>query len=119
MLMKRSGAIVNISSIIGLRGYAGLSAYSATKAALDGVTRALARELGPGNIRVNSVAPGYLQTDMVATITDPQREQILRRTPLGRLGTVEDVVGVVRFLLSEEARYVTGAVWVVDGGVSC
>jgi len=113
------GRIVNISSIIGQRGFTGLSAYSATKAGLDGFTRSLAREVGRLRITVNSVAPGYLDTDMSETLTAGQREQIVRRTPLGRLGKAEDVVPVVRFLLSDEAAFVTGQTLVVDGGAIC
>ena len=119
MLRQGQGSIINISSIVGLRGYAGLSVYSATKAGLDGMTRALARELGPRGIRVNSIAPGYLETDLSATLSAPQRDQIVRRTPLGRLGTPADVTGLVRFLLSPEAAFLTGQILVVDGGLTC
>lgn len=119
MLIKKRGSIVNISSIIGIRGYSGLAVYSATKAGLDGFTRAMARELGDRNIRVNSIAPGYLETEMSSSLGGPQREQIIRRTPLGRLGTVEDVAGVVRFLLSKEAQFITGQTLAVDGGITC
>jgi len=113
------GRIVNVSSIIGQRGFNGLSAYSATKAGLDGFTRALAREVGRLGITVNSVAPGYLDTEMSGTLSTGQREQIVRRTPLGRLGKAEDVVPVIRFLLSDEAAFVTGQTLVVDGGAIC
>lgn len=119
MLGQRSGSIVNISSIVGLRGYAGLSVYSATKGALDAFTRSLARELGPRGIRVNSVAPGYLETDLSATLDAEQKAQIVRRTPLGRLGNAEDVAGAVSFLLSRAARHITGITLVVDGGITC
>lgn len=110
--------VVNISSIIGSRGYAGLAAYSASKAGLDGLTRALAREFGRRNITVNSVAPGYLETDMSSTLEQRQRQQIVNRTPMGRLGTVDDVIPLVRFLLSEGANFITGQTIMVDGGVS-
>ena len=112
------GSIVNISSVVGLRGYRGMAVYGATKGGLDAMTRALARELGAWKIRVNSVAPGYLRTEMSATLKDSQLEKILRRTPLQRLGTPADVVGPVRFLLSDESAFVTGQVLVVDGGIT-
>lgn len=119
MLLRSKGSIINISSIIGLRGYAGLAAYSASKAGLIGMTRSLARELGPKNINVNAIAPGYLDTEMSSTLSDSQRQQIIRRTPLGRLGTAADVAGVAEFLLSDAARFITGEVITVDGGITC
>jgi 3-oxoacyl-[acyl-carrier protein] reductase len=119
MLSLGWGRIINISSIIGLSGYRGLSVYGATKAGLDGFTRALARELGPRNITVNSIAPGYLTTEMTDVLDEKQHQQISRRTPLGRLGTPEDVTGLVSFLSSEQANFITGQVLVVDGGISC
>ncbi len=113
------GRLINISSIIGSRGYNGMAAYSASKAGMDGVTRALARELGRRGITVNSVAPGYVETEMSATLSAPQLAQIVNRTPLGRLAEADDVLGVVRFLLSDAAAMVTGQTILVDGGVSC
>ena len=113
------GRIINVSSIVGVRGYTGLATYSATKAGLDGLTRALAREVGRRAITVNSVAPGYLTTDMSATLAPGQRDRIIRRTPLGRLGEAADVVPLVRFLLGPEAGFVTGQTLVVDGGLTC
>ena len=104
MLARRSGAIVNISSIVGLSGYRGLAVYSATKAALDGLTRALARELGSRGITVNSVAPGYLRTEMSHGLDEGQMEQITRRTPAGRLGDPEDIARVVQFLTAPGRR---------------
>ncbi|MGN6252654.1 MAG: SDR family NAD(P)-dependent oxidoreductase [Marmoricola sp.] len=119
MLARRSGSIVNVSSIVGLSGYRGLSVYAATKAALDGFTRALARELGSRGITVNSVAPGYLRTEMSHGLDEAQLRQITRRTPLGRLGDPEDIARVVLFLVDPANRYLTGQVVVVDGGLTC
>ncbi len=119
MLLRNAGNILNISSIIGIRGYSGLAAYSATKGGLDAMTRALARELGSRNIRVNAIAPGYLETEMTHGLSEFQRDQVVRRTPLGRLGVPADVVGVVLFLLSPASAYMTGQTLVVDGGVTC
>jgi len=119
MIPRRRGSIISISSIIGLRGYSGLAAYSATKAGLDGMTRALAREVGTRNIRVNSIAPGYLETEMSGGLDSRQRDQIIRRTPLARLGRPSDVTGAARFLLSEEAGFITGQTLVIDGGITC
>ena len=112
------GRIVNISSIIGVRGYTGLAAYSASKAGMDGMTRALAREMGRRGVTVNSVNPGYLDTEMSSTLGNDQRRQVVNRTPLGRLGTIADVCPVVRFLLGDDARFVTGQTLVVDGGIT-
>lgn len=113
------GRIINISSIIGSRGYNGLAAYSASKAGMDGLTRALARELGRRRVTVNSVAPGYVDTQMSSTLTPPQLAQIVNRTPLGRLATEQDVAALVQFLLSDASAMITGQVIMVDGGVSC
>ncbi|MBP7338250.1 SDR family oxidoreductase [Niveispirillum sp.] len=113
------GRIINISSIIGQRGYTGLAAYAATKAGLDGLTRALAREVGRRQITVNSVAPGYLDTEMSGTLSGGQRDQIVRRTPLGRLGTADDVVPSILFLLGDGARFITGQTLTIDGGITC
>lgn len=118
MLRQGSGRIINISSIVGLSGYRGLSVYSATKAGLDGFTRALSRELGSRGITVNSIAPGYLRTEMSHGLEDRQLEQIARRTPAGRLGEPEDVAAAARFLASAEAGFITGHVLVVDGGLT-
>jgi 3-oxoacyl-[acyl-carrier protein] reductase len=119
MLSRRAGAIVNISSVVGLSGYRGLSVYGATKAALDGLTRALARELGSRGITVNSVAPGYLRTEMSHGLEEDQLGQIARRTPLGRLGEPEDVARAVLFLTDPANKFLTGQVIVVDGGLTC
>ncbi|AWB65703.1 3-oxoacyl-ACP reductase [Saccharobesus litoralis] len=119
MLRQQSGSIINISSVLGVRGFKGVSVYGATKAALDGFSRSLARELGSKKIRVNSIAPGFLATDMTHGMAQARKEQIERRTPLGRLGEVEDVAGVVEFMLSDAARFVTGQTIVIDGGLTC
>ena len=116
---KDGGRIVNVSSIVGLRGFTGTAAYAASKAGLDGVTRALAREVGRRGITVNSVAPGYIATELSRSLTEEQREQIVRRTPLGELARPDDVADCVRFLLSNSARCITGQTIVVDGGLSC
>jgi 3-oxoacyl-[acyl-carrier protein] reductase len=118
MLARRSGSIVNISSVVGLSGYRGLAVYGATKAALDGFTRALARELGSRGITVNSVAPGYLRTEMSHGLDEEQLTQISRRTPLGRLGEAADVARAVLFLVDPANTYITGQVLVVDGGLT-
>ena len=118
MLLARSGRIVNISSVVGISGYRGLSVYSASKAGLDGFTRSLARELGSRGITVNSVAPGYLRTEMSHGLDEAQLEQIARRTPAGRLGDPEDIGAVVVFLCSPEAGFVTGQTIVADGGLT-
>ena len=119
MLARGSGSIVNISSIVGRSGYRGLSVYSATKAALDGFTRALARELGSRGIVVNGVAPGYLRTEMSHGLDEAQLGQIVRRTPAGRLGEPADIARVVQFLTDPANSYLTGQILVVDGGLTC
>lgn len=119
MLQQNDGAILNISSIIGSRGFKGTSIYAATKAALVGFTKSLARELGSKNIRVNAILPGFIETDMTSGITGPRKDQIIRRTPLGRLGKVDDLTGVIHFLLSDEAKFITGQSLAVDGGLTC
>lgn len=118
MMLEGKGSIVNISSIVGIRGYKGVAAYSATKAALDGLTRSMSKELGSLGIRVNSVAPGFMETDMTEELTDKQKARIIRQTPLERLGTVEDVAKVIKFFLSDQSGFVTGQTMVVDGGLT-
>ncbi len=115
----RGGRIINISSIIGSRGYNGMSAYSASKAGMDGLTRSLARELGRRQITVNSVAPGYVETEMSSVLSASQLSQIVNRTPLKRLASEQDVFALVRFLLSDGAAMITGQTILVDGGISC
>jgi 3-oxoacyl-[acyl-carrier protein] reductase len=118
MLLRERGVVINIASVAAERGLAGLAVYSATKAGLLGLTRSLARELGPRGIRVNAIAPGYLETEMSADLSPGERERIARRTPLGRLGQVEDIVPWVKFLLSDAGGFMTGQVLIVDGGAS-
>jgi 3-oxoacyl-[acyl-carrier protein] reductase len=113
------GRIINISSIIGTRGYNSMAAYSASKAGMDGLTRALARELGRRQITVNSIAPGYVKTEMSAALNTAQLAQIVNRTPVGRLASEEDILGAVRFLLSDAAAMITGQTILVDGGINC
>lgn len=115
----QGGRIINIGSIIGLRGYNGLASYSASKAGLDGLTRALARELGRREITVNTIAPGYIDTDMSISLTKKQLAQIIRRTPIGRLSSADDIVNCMRFLLSDGAAMITGQTITVDGGITC
>jgi 3-oxoacyl-[acyl-carrier protein] reductase len=120
VFLKRAGParIINISSIIAMRGYTGLAAYSASKGGLDAMTRSLAREVGRRQITVNSINPGYLETDMSKSLRHEQRDQLIRRTPLNRLGTVADISPFVSFLLSDEAAFMTGQSLVIDGGIS-
>jgi 3-oxoacyl-[acyl-carrier protein] reductase len=117
MLKRRSGAIVNISSIVGVRGNAGQTNYAASKAGLIGLTKALAKELGGRGIRVNAIAPGYIATELTDALPDAARDAILANTPLGRLGDPSDVARAVRFLCSDAAAFITGDVLAVDGGL--
>jgi 3-oxoacyl-[acyl-carrier protein] reductase len=118
MMRRRSGSIVNISSIVGLRGNPGQTNYSASKAGIIGFTKALARELGSRGVRANVVAPGYVSTRLTDVIADELKEQMLAATPLGRFGDPEDVAAAVRFLCSDEASFITGEVLLVDGGLA-
>jgi 3-oxoacyl-[acyl-carrier protein] reductase len=117
MLKRRAGAIVNVSSIVGLRGNPGQTNYSAAKAGIIGFTKALARELGNRGVRANVVAPGYVATRLTDVLPDDLKRAMLANTPLGRLGEPEDVARAVRFLCSDEASFITGEVLVVDGGL--
>ena len=116
MVKQRGGAIVFVSSIVGVAGNPGQSAYSATKAGLLGLTKSLAKEIGSRNVRVNAVAPGLIETAMTAEMPEAARAHYLQGIALGRPGTPDDVAGVVSFLCSDAARYVTGQTIVVDGG---
>jgi len=117
MMKKRWGRIVNISSVVGVMGNAGQANYAASKAGLIGLTKSLAKELAGRDITANAVAPGFIDTPMTEVLGEKARKELAGMIPLGRLGTAADVVGVVSFLASERARYVTGQVLHVDGGM--
>ena len=117
MIKARAGRIVNVSSIVGLRGQGGQTNYSAAKAGIIGFTKALAQELAPRNITANVVAPGYVETDMTAGFTEKAREKLLEAIPAGREGSPEEIAAVVAFLASDDASYITGHVLCVDGGL--
>jgi 3-oxoacyl-[acyl-carrier protein] reductase len=116
MLADGGGRIVNVASIIGLTGYSGLSVYGATKASMIGFTRSLAREVGRKSVNVNSVAPGFLETEMTKELDEEQLQKIARRSALRSLATVDDVANAVEFLLSEKSQSITGTVLTVDAG---
>ena len=118
MLKTRWGRIVNVSSAVALRGNPGQAAYAASKAGVIGLTRSLAREVGSRGITVNAICPGFVETDMTGASTDRALQALIDATPLGRPGTAAEVAAAVRFLLSEEASYVNGAVLAVDGGLT-
>jgi 3-oxoacyl-[acyl-carrier protein] reductase len=117
MTKARWGRIVNISSVVGSMGNAGQSNYAATKAGMEGFTRALARELGSRAVTVNNVAPGFIDTDMTRDLPDAQRELLAQQVPLGRLGGVEEIAAAVGFLVSDAAAYITGETLHVNGGM--
>ncbi len=117
MVKQRSGVIVNIGSVIGTAGGAGQVNYSASKAGLVGLTKSLAKELGGRNVRVNAVAPGFIETDMTQALKEEQREAVRKQIPLERFGTGEDIANVVVFLCSDGAAYIQGDVITVDGGL--
>jgi 3-oxoacyl-[acyl-carrier protein] reductase len=117
MMKNRAGAIVNISSIVGVHGNWGQTNYAASKAGIIGFTKSLARELGSRNIRANVVAPGYVKTQLTDVLPEEATGAMLENTPLGRLGDPEDVAGAVRFLCSDAASFITGEVLLVDGGL--
>tara|TARA_B100001540_G_scaffold192925_1_gene170028 strand:+ start:929 stop:1645 length:717 start_codon:yes stop_codon:yes gene_type:complete len=117
MIKNKFGRIINITSISGLMGNPGQVNYSSSKAALTGFTKSLAKEVGSRNITVNSVAPGYIETDMTSFLEDETRMNIIKNIPLGRIGKVDDVSELVMFLASDEASYITGQTISVDGGL--
>jgi 3-oxoacyl-[acyl-carrier protein] reductase len=116
MLAAGGGRIVNVASIVAFTGYSGLSVYSATKASMLGFTRSLAREVGRMGVNVNSVAPGFVETELTKGLQDEQKQQIARRSALRRLPAVDDVADAVEFLLGEKAKSITGTVLTVDAG---
>ena len=117
MMRKRGGAIVNVSSIVGVHGNWGQTNYAASKAGIIGFTKSLAKELGSRNVRANVVAPGYVKTQLTEVLPEEATAAMLTNTPLGRLGEPEDVAGAVRFLCSDAASFITGEVLLVDGGL--
>jgi len=117
MMKKRAGAIVNVSSIVGVHGNWGQTNYAASKAGIIGFTKSLARELGSRGVRANVVAPGYVKTQLTDVLPEEATQAMLQNTPLGRLGEPQDIAGAVRFLCSDEASFITGEVLLVDGGL--
>src|SRR5581483_4023292 len=117
MMRRRSGAIVNVTSVVGIHGNPGQTNYASSKAGIIGLTKSLARELAPRGVRVNAVAPGYISTALTDVLPETARQAILSNTPLARMGTPEDVAAAVRFLCSDAASFVTGEVLLVDGGL--
>ena len=118
MMREKRGSIVNMSSVVGLIGNAGQAAYCAAKAGLIGLTKSMARELASRNIRVNSIAPGFIDTDMTSALTPDQIQSMIQQIPLARTGTAEEIAEAVVFLASERSRYMTGQVISVDGGMN-
>ena len=118
MMKARSGCIVNISSVVGISGNAGQVNYAAAKSGVIGLTKSIARELASRHVRCNAVAPGFIETDMTAVLSDAQREAISSQIALGRLGAAADVAAAVAFMASDDAAYVTGQVVAVDGGMT-
>jgi len=117
MMRRRAGAIVNVGSIVGVHGNPGQTNYGASKAGLIGFTKSLARELGSRGVRANVLAPGYVTTQLTEVLPDEAKAAMLANTPLGRLGSPEDVARAVRFLVADEASFITGEVLLVDGGL--
>jgi len=117
MLKQRSGAIINLASVVGVMGNAGQANYASAKAGIIGFTKAVAKELAPRGVRVNAVAPGFIDTQMTANLPEKAREMLMAQIPMGKLGGPEDVASVIRFLAGPASGYVTGQVIVVDGGM--
>ena len=117
MMRRRSGRIINITSVVGLTGNKGQANYSASKAGLVGLTKAVAKELASRNVLCNAVAPGFIETEMTASLGEDARNALMQQIALGRLGSGDDIAGVVRFLAGPDASYITGQVLVVDGGM--
>jgi 3-oxoacyl-[acyl-carrier protein] reductase len=117
MIRKRSGSIINMTSVVGIHGNGGQANYSASKAGLIGVTKSLAQETASRGVRVNAVAPGYVATDMTASLPEKVKEAFLELIPLKRIATPEDIAGAVFFLASDDSAYITGQVIPVDGGM--
>ena len=118
MAKNRYGRIINISSIVGIRGNPGQANYSASKAGIIGMTKSLAKELASRNIRVNAIAPGFIETDMTNKLNDKVREKLLEEIPVKYFGKAEDIGHLVNFLVSDEASYITGQVISIDGGMN-
>lgn len=117
MMRQRNGSIINISSVVGLSGNAGQANYAASKAGIIGLTKSMAKEIGSRNIRVNAIAPGFIQTQMTDALSESRKKEIQSHIPLRILGSVEDVANVALFLADEKSRYITGEVIRVDGGL--
>ena len=118
MFRKKSGVVINMSSVSGILALAGQSVYSATKGAVNSLTQTMAKELAPYGIRVNAVAPGFIETEMLNALSDEKKQEYLNAIPMHRLGTVEDVANVVSMLASDAASYITGQIITIDGGIS-